>query len=266
METTTEHSEKVDIQEFLKDYPEFKMQYLFFNCFIIYSDSINSLYEAAKSKHNKKFNKIEIYYTPNYLYEINKNNPIFDKINKQIKKGYYFLKEHIFYYQYLLRLVKRKEKNEVTDTTNINEITYRTLMNRLYLLYDYPNLKNINYGKSEIFGVPCIYSIIESNILEQIINMKKFSCELMKMSEDKVNELFGINDDIEAQSFMFNKLLLSISEGNSTVQKDKEISYDLNDDLNKINKGAIELEKFLINLSSELFLSITLQSSLIKMN
>ena len=86
METRFEQSEKNDIQEFLKDYPVFKMQYLFFNCFIINSDSINSLYKSAKAKNNKKFNKVELYYTPNYLYEIKKNNQIFDKINKQIKK------------------------------------------------------------------------------------------------------------------------------------------------------------------------------------
>ena len=84
--------------------------------------------------------------------------------------------------------------------------------------------------------------------------MKKFNYELLQMNKDKVIQLFGINKDIENQSFIYNKLLLSISENNSTITENKSISYNKNDDLNKNNKSAIEVEKFLINLSSELFL------------
>ena len=43
MEVSTKKDGKDDILKFLEGYPELKMQYLFFNCFIISSDEINSL-------------------------------------------------------------------------------------------------------------------------------------------------------------------------------------------------------------------------------
>ena len=257
METLVNKSDKIDIKEFLEGYPELKKQFLFFDCLIISSEHIKFLYQRAKEKKNGNFKNIEIYYTPNYLYIQQKNNQIFDKINKQKRKKFYYLKEHMFYYQYLLQLSnlkKEMEKKEETDTTYINEISYRTLLNKLYLLCDQPNLKSNNYGISEIFSVPCIYSIMELNIIDQIMNMKKFSYELMQMNKDKVIQLFGINRDIDLQSYIYNKLLIAISEGNSTIKEEQSISEGINDDLNKINKNVIEMENFLINISSELFL------------
>ena len=259
METSLDKDEKVDIKNILKEYAELEKQYLFFNCFVISSDEIKILYEKAKEKYNNYLKNIEIYYTPDYLFKKNQYNPIFDQINKQKHKDYYFLKEHVFYYQYLLKCLKvKEEKNkrierEEIDNKNLNEIAYRTLMNRLYILSENPKSNN-NYGINEIFGIPCIYSIIEPNIIDQIINMKKFNFELLQMNKDNVIKLFGINQDIEAQSYIYNKLLISISEGNSTIKDEKNANYDINSDLNKMNKSSIELEKFLIDLSSELFL------------
>ena len=71
----------------------------------------------------------------------------------------------------------QKEDNNSIDNSNINEISYRVLINRLYLLHNYK--KNNNYGITKIFGVPCIYSIIESNIIEQMINMEKLNYGLL---------------------------------------------------------------------------------------
>ena len=255
MKASYDKENKVDILELLKDYPVLKMQYLFLNCFVISSDDILFLYKKAQ-ENIKILNNIETYYTPEYLYKIKKDDPIFEIINKQVNKTYYYLKEHIFYYQYLLRCLKVKNDKEnkgAIDTLNISEISYRTLLNRLYLLYDNIN-SNDNYGISEIFGVPCIYSTIESDVIEQIINMKKFSFNLMKMNKDKVTELFGINKDIDNQNYLYNQLLISISERNSSISGTNKINDDKNEVLNKINKVAIELEKFLINFSSELFL------------
>ena len=145
-------------------------------------------------------------------------------------------------------------------------ISYRTLLNRLYLLCDQPNLKNNNYGISEIFGVPCIYSIMEPNIIEQIMNMKKFSYELMQMKENKVIELFGMNSDLDFQNNIYNKLLITISGTNSTIQEENNsISDFIKDDLNKINKNAIEMENFLINISNYSYSIISL-INLIKIN
>ena len=263
METLVDKKDKINIKEFLEDFYELKEQYLFFDCFIISSQHFMNLYQRAQEKANEKFNNIEIYYTPNYLYDKNKNNQIFEQINKQVNKNFYFLKEHIFYYQYLLQCIQLKKemelkgqkiKKEELDTTHINEIFYRTLLNRLYLLCDQPNFKSNNYGLSEIFGVPCIYSVVEPNIIDQIINMKKFSYELMKMEESKVIQLFGINQDFELQSYIYNKLLISISETNSTNKEEKSFSDDFNQDINKINRNIIEMENFLVNFSSELFL------------
>ena len=53
--------------------------------------------------------------------------------------------------------------------------------------------------------------------------MKKFSIELLKMNKEKVTELFGINPDFGNQ----------ISRANN-------ISYEKNDNSNKIKKGVIE--------------------------
>ena len=264
METLVNKRDKIDIKEFLNDYSQLKKQYLFFDCFIISSDNIMYLYQKAKKKENINFKNVEIYYTPKYLFNIKRRNQIFDIINRQKMKKFYYLREHIFYYQYLLQCLQLKKemekkkikmKKEEIDTSYINEISYRTLLNRLYLLCDQPNLKNNNYGISEIFGVPCIYSIMEPNIIEQIMNMKKFSYELMQMKENKVIELFGMNSDLDFQSNIYNKLLITISGTNSTIQEENNsISDFIKDDLNKINKNAIEMENFLINISSELFL------------
>ena len=257
---------KLDILEFLQKYPDLRLQYLFLNCFVISSKETMINYFIAKSEHKTRLNGIEIYYSPEYLYTLEKDAPIFDRINAQKTKKYYYLKEHIFYYQYLLKCLKikkSKEKNETdnkrgreytdkANSLNINEIAYRTLMNRLYLLYD-GITSNSNYGINKVFGVPCIYSVIEPNVLEQIITMKKFSFNLMNMESNKFSKLFGINDDIDKQSYLYNNLLISISESNSSLN---EINNGQNDDINinKINRGSIEIEKNLIDLSNELFL------------
>ena len=256
---------RLETLEFLKKYPELRLQYLFFNCFVISSKESMINYLIAKSEHKTNLKDIEIYYTPEYLYSLEKDAPIFDRINTQKIKKYYYLKEHIFYYQYLLKCLKTKkikgknetgnkkgaDNKETTDSSNINKIAYRTLMNRLYLLYDGINSNN-NYGINQVFGASCIYSIIEPNILEQIITMKKFSFDLMKMEANKFIDLFGINDELDKHSYLYNNLLLSISEDNSSIN---EINYKKEDiNINNINKGVIQIEKNLIDLSSELFL------------
>jgi len=244
----------IDTNEFLKDYPELRMQYVFNNCFVISSDKIKSIYQRAQRIHKNHLNDVEIYYSPNYLYKIKPDNSIFDMVNKQSNKNFYFLKEHIFYYQYLLICTESKEESLNISTKEINEIFYRTLMNRLYLLYD-NSKQNDNYGIIEIFDVPCIYSIMEPNIVNQIINMKQFSFELLGINKDKVTQLFGINKDIENQSFIFNNLLISLSLSNSVITEEKNISEDdTYYDLNKYNRSVINKEKYLINLSSELFI------------
>ena len=70
-----------DLYESLRNYPLLRLQYLFYNCFIISSDEINNLYESAKNDQIKKFNDVEIYYSPNYLYKKYPNNSAFEKIN-----------------------------------------------------------------------------------------------------------------------------------------------------------------------------------------
>lgn len=167
----------------------------------------------------------------------------------------------MFFYKYLLNCLQLKSKEKKNDTEkeifnldNINEIFYRTLINRLYLLYDNPDANNFNYGTIEIFGVPCIYSITEPDIIDQIINMKELSFGLMNMNKDKVSQLFGITDGIDDQSYLYNRILISISEGNSTIKEEGSIKYNKNEAPNSRNKSRIEVEKNLINLSSELFL------------
>ena len=256
MDTSSDNKLNPDILEFLLDYPQLRLQYLFFNCFVISSKEDKSIYDRAKRNHINNLKKVEVYFTPNYLYDINKKASIFKKINQQINKKFYYLKEHIFYYQYLLRCLKAKNEKEdkhVIDGSFINEIEYRILMNRLYLLYDGSD-SNVNYGITKIFGIPSIYTIVEPNIINQIINMKKFDFEKMKMDKNKVLELFGINEDIDEQSFLYNNLLISISEGNSSIIETNNRTNDTNDDINHIHKGAIVVEKNLIDLSSELFL------------
>lgn len=243
----------MELYESLKNFPILRLQYLFYNCFIISSKEMNTLYESAKFQ-IKKLNDVEIYYSPDYLYEKYPNNSAFERINSQNEKKFYFLKEHIFYYQYLLFLTESKEKGDI-KTDQINEILYRTLMNRLYLLQDYPNENNEHYGISYIFNAPCIYTVIEPNIVKQIINMKKFSFELLNIQENEVMNLFGINKDIENQSFIYNNSLISISLNNSTINEEKNLDeLDMDENVNKRNKDILQKEKFFINLSSELFL------------
>ena len=244
----------MELYESLKDYPELRLQYLFYNCFIISSEEMNELYENAKSKQIKKFNDVEIYYSPDYLYQKNPNNSVFEKINSQIKKKFYFLKEHIFYYQYLLLLIESKEKDGIKED-KISEISYRTLMDRLYSLYDDNEANKENYGINYIYNVPCIYTIIEPDIIKEIINMSKLNFELLKINRNKFDELFGINENIENSNFIYNNSLISISLSNSTITDEKNLNeLDLDENVNKRNKDILQKEKFLINLSSELFL------------
>ena len=244
----------MELYESLKDYPELRLQYLFYNCFIISSEEMNQLYERAKSKQIKKFNDVEIYYSPDYLYQKNPNNSVFEKINSQIKKKFYFLKEHIFYYQYLLLLIESKEKDGIKED-KISEISYRTLMDRLYSLYDDNEANKENYGINYIYNVPCIYTIIEPDIIKEIINMRKLNFELLKINRNKFDELFGINEYIENSNFIYNNSLISISLSNSTITEEKNLNeLDLDENVNKRNKDILQKEKFLINLSSELFL------------
>ena len=244
----------MELYESLKDYPELRLQYLFYNCFIISSEEMNQLYERAKSKQIKKFNDVEIYYSPDYLYQKNPNNSAFEKINSQIKKKFYFLKEHIFYYQYLLLLIESKEKDGIKED-KISEISYRTLMDRLYSLYDDNEANKENYGINYIYNVPCIYTIIEPDIIKEIINMRKLNFELLKINRNKFKELFGINENIENSNFIYNNSLISISLSNSTITDEKNLNeLDLDENVNKRNKDILQKEKFLINLSSELFL------------
>ena len=215
---------------------------------------MNELYENAKSKQIKKFNDVEIYYSPDYLYQKNPNNSVFEKINSQIKKKFYFLKEHIFYYQYLLLLIESKEKDGIKED-KISEISYRTLMDRLYSLYDDNEANKENYGINYIYNVPCIYTIIEPDIIKEIINMSKLNFELLKINRNKFKELFGINENIENSNFIYNNSLISISLSNSTITDEKNLNeLDLDENVNKRNKDILQKEKFLINLSSELFL------------
>ena len=245
---------EIELYESLKDYPELRLQYLFYNCFIISSEEMNELYENAKSKQIKKFNDVEIYYSPDYLYQKNPNNSVFEKINSQIKKKFYFLKEHIFYYQYLLLLIESKEKDGIKED-KISEISYRTLMDRLYSLYDDNEANKENYGINYIYNVPCIYTIIEPDIIKEIINMSKLNFELLKINRNKFDELFGINEYIENSNFIYNNSLISISLSNSTITEEKNLNeLDLDENVNKRNKDILQKEKFLINLSSELFL------------
>ena len=119
----------------------------------------------------------------------------------------------------------------------------------MYLLYDNIETNNENYGINYIYNVPCIYTIIEPDIIKQIINMKKFSLELLKINEDKVVELFGINSDIEDSSFIYNNSLISISLSNSTIAEEKNLDeLDLDENVNKRNKDILQkkiLDKFI---------------------
>lgn len=98
-----------------------------------------------------------------------------------------------------------------------------------------------------MFNLTCIYSIIEANVVSQIINMKKFDYELLNMKENEVRELFGNADEIDNASFIYNKLLNSITFSNSSNEGSFE---DFNDEIAHVEK----IEKYLVDISSELFL------------
>ena len=143
----------------------------------------------------------------------------------------------------------------VSKRTKLVEISYRTLMDRLYSLYDDNEANKENYGINYIYNVPCIYTIIEPDIIKEIINMRKLNFELLKINRNKFDELFGINEYIENSNFIYNNSLISISLSNSTITKEKNLNeLDLDENVNKRNKDILQKEKFLINLSSELFL------------
>ena len=97
------------ISAYTKDFLELQKQYLFFNCYVISSEKKMLVYRN-NAKYNKNVDNIEVYYTPNYLYNKMKNNPIFQQIKNQENPHYYYLREHIFYYQYLLYCFGLKEK------------------------------------------------------------------------------------------------------------------------------------------------------------
>ena len=234
------------IYEFLNDYPELQDQYLYYKSFIISSKDIKSQYDKAIINGEKYIIDIEVYYTANYLYDIDPENSIFKIINQQKDKKYYFLKEHIFYYKFLLKCLNDKKNKNKVDELNINEIFYRTLLNRLYILQSNPS-PNLNYGIGKIYNAVCIYTIIESSVFNQIINMKKFSFELLSMKENEVLKLFGKNNEIDKQSFLYNKLLNSISASNSS---NDENMIEIDTDIYKAEK----IEKNLLDISSELFL------------
>lgn len=103
---------KLDIYKFLEVFPGLKQQYVFYNCFIISSKKLSEEYEKAKSQKEKIkcFDEIEIYFTPNYLYEKDPKNEIFNIITQQKEPKFYFLKEHIFYYKFLLKCLDDKKK------------------------------------------------------------------------------------------------------------------------------------------------------------
>ena len=148
-----------------------------------------------------KFDEIEKYFTPNYLYEIDPKNEIFKIINnKKEDQSYFFIKEHIFYYQFLIKCLKDEKNKKKVNKAEISEIFYRTLLNRLYILYSDPKPR-INYGISEVFNLTCIYSIIEADIVNQIINMKKFDHKLLDIPENEIRKLFGTNDEIDKARF-----------------------------------------------------------------
>lgn len=84
-----------------------------------------------------------------------------------------------------------------------------------------------------MFNLTCIYSIIEANVVSQIINMKKFDYELLNMKENEVRELFGNADEIDNASFIYNKLLNSITFSNSSNEGSFE---DFNDEIAHVEK------------------------------
>ena len=107
----------------------------------------------------------------------------------------------------------------------------------------------MSYGISEIFGANCIYSTLERNVIDQIINMQQFRYELLEIDENKIMQLFGINDVLDRDSYIYNKSLISFSNDNSILLND-EIPNEEKNDINYNEK----IDKNLINLSSELFL------------
>ena len=78
------------IYEFLNDYPELQDQYLYYKSFIISSKDIKSQYDKAIINGEKYIKDIEVYYTANYLYDIDPENSIFKIINQQKDKNIIF--------------------------------------------------------------------------------------------------------------------------------------------------------------------------------
>jgi len=127
-------------------------------------------------------------------------------------------------------------------------------MNKLYFLHNNIDENNENYGINYIYNVPCIYTVIEPDIIKQIINMRKFRFELLQIKDNEVMNLFGINSDIEDPSFIYNNTLISISLSNSTITEEKNLDeLEFDENVNKRNIDILQKEKFLINLSCELF-------------
>ena len=248
-----------DILKELNNFQNLKYQYLFYECFIISSKEINQELEEAKKRNIKNLDKVKFYYTPDYLHILDSKNKIFyikNNNNFLLQEKFYFLKEHIFYYSFLETFVKLKKENKSNNENkeSINEIFYRTLLNRLYALETKDNESNINFGISKIFGCPCIYSIIEKDIVQQIINMKKIKFEDFNIEENEFKNLFGVNEDIDRESFIYSEILSSISSNNSSIIKYEGNNIDEMKDLFKKNNILQKYEKNLIDISTELFL------------
>ena len=100
---------RLEILEFLKKYPELRLQYLFFNCFVISSKESMINYLIAKSEDKTNLKDIEIYYTPEYLYSLEKDAPIFDRINTQKIKKILLLERTYFLLSIFIKMFKNKE-------------------------------------------------------------------------------------------------------------------------------------------------------------
>ena len=143
----------------MKEFPLLKQQFLFYNCFIISSDEAKSSYDKVIIKY-KELNGINLFYKADYLYLKYTNDNIFTIKNGNempIKQNKFcFLKQHILYYNFLEMCLQNKKDKKPIDSTQINEILYRTLLKILYLLESDDSPK-INYGISKIFNCTCIY-------------------------------------------------------------------------------------------------------------
>ena len=56
----------------------------------------------------------------------------------------------------------------------------------------------------EKYLISLFYSIIKSNIIEQNINMRKINFQHFGFDEDRINNLFGKNEIITKESFIYN--------------------------------------------------------------